>query len=85
MTTRTLTFDGCATRHDAEARLREWLELIHADAVRQFGSGMLLEHELDVDLLDTLLTEMADANALARERVVRTFNTILDRACPDQP
>ncbi len=76
-TPRTLTFDGCRTRHDAEAALRDYLRDIVADAERKLASD-LLARDVDVDQVDGVIAAMDAAEPAATERAVEVFNNILD-------
>ena len=72
---RTLTFDGCRNRTEAEDQLREFLRDIAIDAERQITTNALFNVDgLDVDQLDALLTEMHAAHEHAADHVVAQFH-----------
>ncbi len=83
-TPRTLTFDGCRNRQEAEDALRNFLRDIAADAARQVATDVLLGvRALDVAELDALMAEMDAAACAATERAVYRFHAMLDGQVDD--
>jgi hypothetical protein len=83
-TPRTLSFDGCRNRQDAEDALRNFLRDIAADAARQVATDVLLGvRALDVAELDALMAEMDAAACAATEQAVCRFHAILNGQVDD--
>jgi hypothetical protein len=83
---RTLSFSGCRTRAEAEARMQAHLDEIRREIDQQNETEILktvVEGHLDIDDAVDSIEEMREQNVRATEDALYDFRQFLAREYPD--